>query len=207
MGDAQKKSQPHADAAWPFHSVGGKRAERIAALAMAAVFLACFFAWRLPADEPPALPSAPKSISELHSRISFVRETNGPDGALEIVLDEATPIYEADVLVDLGETTLLIAEGLQKFFPGVRSSKVRVTARLPTKSPERFATQERVLELTWFRADILKVHNGGAASFQELLNLSQSTTYLAPTSRWLVQAFCEDPLAETAKAFCRRELG
>lgn len=36
MGDAQKKSRPPADAAWPFHGFRGKRAEGIAVLAMAA---------------------------------------------------------------------------------------------------------------------------------------------------------------------------
>lgn len=121
------------------------------------------------------------------------------------MLDQETPIYEAGVLVDLGETTLLIAEGLQKFSLDVHSSKVRVIACLPTESSKRFVTEERVLELTWLRADLLKVSR--AASFQELLNVSQSVNYLAPTSRWLVQAFCEDPLAETATAFCQRELG
>lgn len=185
-----------------------KRADILATLAMGAVFLTCCAAWRLPRqDAEEALPENPRSIAELHRDIGWVDPKAARDGALEIGLDLRAPLYEASVVTDLAKDALFISKGLQTFFPDVGNTSVRFVARLPVKGHERFATSERVLELTFPKADLASMDPEGSSSFQDLLELMPSVGYVAPASKRLVRAFCDDPLAKSAQAFCRREPG
>jgi len=184
-----------------------KTAEVIVTATMVSVFIAFFFAWPMPKETPAVVPSDPRSIADLHKSIALVGESGMPDGIFEIVLDEDEPLYEAGVVTELGRDALVIAQGLRKLNPELVSTKIRIAARLPVRGAERYPTLQRVLEVTWSRSDLMKVDAGGASSFQELLNESRDVGYVAPKSKELVRAFCDDPLAKTAKAFCDRELG
>jgi hypothetical protein len=184
-----------------------RTAEVIASATMAAVFVAFFFAWPMPKETLSAVAGNPRSIADLHKNIALVGETGEPDGVLEIVLDEEEPLYEADVVTDLGRDALFIAQGLRKLNPELTSTKVRFAARLPVRGTERYPTLRRVLEVTWLWSDLLKVDAGGASSFQDLLNESRGVGYVTPASKDWVRAFCDDPLAKTARRFCQRELG
>ncbi len=184
-----------------------KPGDVVAIATMTVVFVAFFLAWRMPKEDLSAPPANPVSIADLHKNIALVGETGEPDGVLEIVLDEEPQLYDAGVVADLGRDVLFIAQGLKKFEHDVMGARVRFAARLPVSGRERYPTLERVLEMTWRRSDLLGVDAAGGVTFQDLLNESQGVGYVTPRGKSLVRAFCEDPVARTAKPFCRRELG
>lgn len=183
-----------------------RRSEFLVMAAMAAVLLVCAMAWRIPRHDL-AVPANPKTIADLQKGIGRVERSSLDGGTLEIVLDEAEPLYEVSALTDLASEALVISHGLKEYFPDDPSNNVCFVARLPTKGIERFLTTAQVLSLTFKRSDLMAVDYDGSVKFQDLLNLVQSVGYATPQQRLLVRDFCMDASAKPANKFCQREAG
>ncbi|WP_232324152.1 hypothetical protein [Variovorax sp. WDL1] len=182
-----------------------RRADWIAGMLMALVLLACAFAWRVQPQEPVPAPH-PQTVSHLHPRIASVAMDSGENGALEILVDQDTALYEASAVTDLAKTAMTISAGLKKYFPEARADKVRFIGRWPVAGMERFVVNTRMLELTFSWEELMADDFDASLPFQEVLNQAEAVGYAKPEDRKLVEGFCNDPIAKTAGPFCRRAL-
>jgi hypothetical protein len=180
------------------------RTDLVITAALAAIFLACVVVFRMPDDEQ-ARVSEPKSIRDLSTHIGRVEGLAEDAATLEIVLDQATPTCDASALTDLAKSALVISRGLQMYFSEGTGTTIRFVARMPATGIERFVTSERVLAVDFWRSDLMGLDYDGEFQFQDLLNISKGEVYNQPTDRRYVEAFCADPIATAAAAFCQRE--
>ncbi|MDM0034195.1 hypothetical protein QTI33_18825 [Variovorax sp. J22P271] len=188
------KASLHATPAW--------RTDLAITAALAAIFLACVVVFRMPDDDRMRV-SNPQSIRDLSTHIGRVEGL--AEDTLEIVLDQPTPTYDASALTDLAKSALVISRGLQMYFSEERGTTIRFVARMPATGIERFVTSERVLAVEFWRSDLMGLDYDGEFQFQDLLNISKGVVYDQATDRRYVEAFCADPIATAAAAFCQRE--
>jgi hypothetical protein len=180
------------------------RTDLVITAALAAIFLACVVVFRMPDDDRMRV-SNPQSIRDLSTHIGRVEGLAEDAGTLEIVLDQPTPTYDASALTDLAKSALVISRGLQMYFSEGKGTTIRFVARMPATGIERFVTSERVLAVEFWRSDLMGLDYDGEFEFQDLLNISKGVVYNQATDKRYVEAFCADPIATTAAAFCTRE--
>ncbi|MDM0078502.1 hypothetical protein QTH90_29125 [Variovorax sp. J2P1-59] len=187
------------------------RSELLIVIVMAAILLTCSFAFRRTEDAGrlprPLVRVAPLTIDDLHPRIQSVL-TNAPgDGALEITLVEASPIYPASVVTDLARDALAVSHGLKAYFPDLNQQTIRFIAKAPemiTFGPAKAPTA--MLSLEFNRSDLMAEIGKADFTFQTLLNRSTGSRYLHASAAGYVAAFCSDPIGRSAAVFCSREM-
>lgn len=179
---------------------------------LAAIFLA--FGGAILMDKegrelPRPLVSAPLVVGELHPRISHVVESSADDGALEITLDEASPMYPASVVAEFASDALVVLQRMHQFFPQIGNRIVRFVAKAPLHPADGgFEGLAPVLSLDFERSDVLGKVIAPEFTFQDLLNRTSAVRYLNDASgpRY-VEAFCRDRVSRSAEIFCKREVG
>ncbi|MEJ8810732.1 hypothetical protein WKW77_06610 [Variovorax ureilyticus] len=181
-------------------------------MVLAAIFLA--FGGAILMDKegrelPRPLVSAPLVVGELHPHISHVVESAPDDGALEITLDQASPMYPASVVAEFASDALLVLQRMHQFFPQIGNRVVRFVAKAPLHPADgELEGLALVLALDFERSDVLVKVIAPEFTFQDLLNQTSAVQYLNDVSgpRY-VEAFCLDPVSRTAEIFCKREVG
>ena len=175
---------------------------------MGTVFLVCAAAFwgddGPVATQPNAL--TPLTLGQLHPSIEAVVEKSSSDGALELTLLQASPMYPASVVSDFSRDALAVCRQLRKFFPAIDNPTLRFVVKAPAR-PGLGSAAEAVplLSLDFKRTELMT--QVGAADFtaQELLNRAVTIRFLNPTGRRYVASFCADPVADSAREFCRRQ--
>jgi hypothetical protein len=184
--------------------------EWVFSAALAAIFLA--FGIAIMTDKegrelPRTLAPAPVFIAELHPNISDVVENAPHDGALEITLVEASPMYPPNVVAGFAGDALVVLRRMHEFFPQIGNRVVRFVAKAPPHPTDSDSTElVPVLSLDFERSEVLEKVIAPEFTFQDLLNQTSAVQYLHELSgpRY-VGAFCRDPLSGSATDFCERE--
>lgn len=204
---------------WNVSKIWARRQDALTTLAFVSVFIVCAALFAEPPDDAPARQAAvrdivpagssPSSVGatlrELYPEVAQVVGSAPPDGALEIVLQQTSPLYPASIVADFSHDALYVAESLQILFPELRNETIRFVAMAPGM-PGRFGgAPEQLLALNFRRSDLMTIRHDGGFAEADLLNLSRSVDYLKSTSALAVEAFCRDAVARPAAAFCRRE--
>lgn len=177
---------------------------------LAAIFLAFGMAIVMDKEgreQPRSLASTPLFIGELHPNISDVVEKAPQDGALEITLVQASPMYPADVMVGFARDALVVLRRMREFFPQIGNRIVRFVVKAPLHPTDTESSGlVPVLSIEFERGEVLADVSASDFTFQDLLNETLAIRYLDDVSgsRYL-GAFCRDPLSQSATDFCERE--
>ncbi|SEB09925.1 hypothetical protein [Variovorax sp. YR216] len=158
---------------------------------------------------PRALASVPLVLGELHPQISHVVESAPDDGALEITLLQASPMYPASVVAEFASDALVVLQRMHEFFPKVGNRVVRFVAKAPLHPADAdWEGQAPVLSIDFERSEVLAKVVAPEFTSQDLLNHALAIQYLNDVSgpRY-VEAFCRDEVSRSAEIFCERELG
>ncbi|SCK40638.1 hypothetical protein VAR608DRAFT_3851 [Variovorax sp. HW608] len=186
--------------------------EWVFSAALAAIFLAFGSAILMDKegrDLPRSLVSAPLDVRELHPNISDVVDKAPHDGALEITLVEASPMYPASVVAGFASDALVVLRRMREFFPEIENRLVRFVAKAPLHPTDTDSREMvPVLSLDFELSEVLEKVTAPEFTFQDLLNQTSAVQYLDDMSgpRY-VGAFCRDPLSRSATDFCEREGG
>ena len=172
-------------------------------LAMVVVFGAFLFFFRIPHHyaQPPLQANV---IADLSDRIVFVEQRADGGTTLEIVIDHP-PTYMANILADLGQSSVVITRGLQQHFPDLKVQKVRFVVQRHPRAIERVALQDRVVALEFDRGLLMRQQLSDDYPFQELLNLSSNFILGTPEDDVVVRAFCANNISVPAAVFCARQ--
>lgn len=183
--------------------------EWVCLAALAAIFLAFGIAILMDKEGrelPPTLASAPLLIRELHPNISDVIEKAPHDGALEITLVQASPMYPASVVAGFANDALVVLRRMHQFFPHIENRVIRFVAKAPLRPTDTDSKEVPVLSLDFERSELLAKVIAPEFKFQDLLNQASAVQYLNdPSGPRYVGAFCRDPLSRSATSFCERE--
>jgi len=158
---------------------------------------------------PRTLASTPLFIAELHPDITDVNEKAPPDGALEITLAQASPMYPASVVAGFASDVLLVLRRMHEFFPQTENRVVRFVAKAPMQPSDADPSKlVPILSVEFERSEVLAKVVAPEFTFQDLLNQSSAVRYLNDLSgpRY-VGAFCRDQLSSSARDFCERQGG
>lgn len=172
---------------------------------MAVVFGAFLLLFRVPYryEQPPVEANV---VADLSERIVFVDEHADGGRTLEIVLDHP-PTYMADIIVDLGRTSVVIARGLQSHFPDLKAQKVRFVVQRQPRGVERILLQDRVVAIELERELLMGLEIDDHFPFQKLLNQSSGLILGTPDDEVVLRAFCANKISGTATKFCAERVG
>lgn len=190
---------------------GSKWSEWVFSGALAAIFLVFGMAILMDKEgreQPRSLASTPLFIGELHPNISDVIEKAPEDGALEITLVQAAPMYPADVVVGFASDALVVLRRMREFFPQVENRIVRFVVKAPLHPTDTDSSgMAPLLSIEFERSEVLAEVMAPEFTYQDLLNETVAVRYLNDLSgsRYL-GAFCRDPLSRSATDFCEREV-
>lgn len=116
------------------------------------------------------------------------------------------PTYMAAIFADLGREALLITRGLQRDFPALQARTVRFVAWRRARGIEQIMLTDRRVAVEFRTETLMSLQMTPDFAFQKLLNLSDRVIYELQTDLVTARAFCADPVAKLAEAFCKREL-